>query len=208
MARLRLTAPRIWRLAAKAARVAAGRGRQSRTKARRSSRRPCWKTAWISLGCRRRASRESRCAPTAAFTPARLDAEPLASFRAPPLEDLAPALGLHAGTEAVCFLPPPLVRLKCPLHGETPSLRSTNLRSVLTAFKQVKMRDPLAGAFHGVLTCRTSRVSQRFSELAAECKGAARTRRSCRWSFIEPDDTSAAGSAGSSCSTPKSRSCS
>src|SRR5207245_10087267 len=118
----RCSAPQSWRLASKATRVAPGRGHQSKTNARRSSRRPCWKTAWISLECRRRASRESRCAPTAAFTPARLDAEPLASFRAPSLADLAPTLGLHAGTEAVCLLPPPLVWLKRTLHAETHSL--------------------------------------------------------------------------------------
>ncbi len=147
LARLRLTAPRIWRLAAKPARAAPARGRHRSTKARRSSRRPCWKTVWISLGFVRRASRGRLYAPTAAFTPARLDAKPLAPFRAPPLENFPTTLGLHSSPEPVRLLPAPRVRLKRPLHRENSFRQSLNLRSVLTALGQVKARPPLRAHF-------------------------------------------------------------
>src|SRR5260370_1068335 len=43
-------------------------------------------------------------------------AGPVASARAAPGDDLAPALGRHAGTEAVTALAHQIARLKGPLH--------------------------------------------------------------------------------------------
>lgn len=125
-ARFRSTEPRICRLTAKPARPGPREGTQRSTKARRSSRRPVWNTAWISLACLRRAGRGSPNGRTARLTAPRLDGEPLASLRAPPLEHLSSAWRTHALAEAVRLLPAPRVRLVRPLHGGTPSVdRST-----------------------------------------------------------------------------------
>ena len=121
-ARLRLIAPRICRLTANPARAGPRRGTHKRTKARRSSRRPCWKTVWISVGCLRRASRGSPSGPTARLTTASLDRETLASLRASALEDLPTTWCLHSLPEAVCLLPAASVGLVRPLHGGTPSV--------------------------------------------------------------------------------------
>ncbi len=121
-ARLRRTAPRICRLTANPARAGPRRGTHRSTNARRSSRRPCWKTAWISVGCLRRASRGSPSGPTARLTTASLDGETLASLRAAALEDLPTAWRLHSLPEAVCLLPAAPVWLVRPLHGGTPSV--------------------------------------------------------------------------------------
>jgi hypothetical protein len=56
--RFRFAAPRIWRLTAKPARRVSAR-RHSATKLGRSSRLPCWKTAWNSADRRRRSPRGS-----------------------------------------------------------------------------------------------------------------------------------------------------
>ncbi len=121
-ARFRRTAPRICLLTANPARAGPGCGTHKSTNARRSSRRPCWKTAWISVGCLRRASRGSPSGPTARLTTASLDGETLASLRAPALEDFPTTWCLHSLPEAVCLLPAAPVRLERPLHGGTPSV--------------------------------------------------------------------------------------
>jgi hypothetical protein len=121
-ARLRRTAPRICRLTAKPTRAGPPRGTHRSTNARRSSRRPCWKTAWISLACLKRASRGSPSAPTARLTTAPLDGETLASLGASPLENFPSTGSLHPLTEAMCLLPAASVRLVRPLHGGTPSV--------------------------------------------------------------------------------------
>ena len=122
LARLRRVAPRICLLTAKPTRPGPGHGTQRSTKARRSSLRPVWNTAWISLACLRRAVRGSPNFPTARLTAPSLDGEPLASLGAPPLEDLPSTRRLHALPEPVRLRPSARVWLKRPLHGGTPSV--------------------------------------------------------------------------------------
>jgi hypothetical protein len=122
LARLRRTEPRICLLTAKPARPCPWRGTQRSTKPRRSSLRPAWNTAWISLACLRRALRGSPSLPTARLTAPSLDGEPLASLRAPPLEDLSTTLSFHTLPETMRLLPAARVWLIRSLHGGTPSV--------------------------------------------------------------------------------------
>jgi len=122
LARFRRTEPRICLLTAKPARPGPREGTQRSTKARRSSRRPAWNTAWMSLACLRRAVRGSPNGLTARLTAPRLDGEPLASLRPPPLQHLSSAWRTHALPKAMRLLPAARVRLIRPLHGGTPSV--------------------------------------------------------------------------------------
>src|SRR5215475_12038605 len=73
----------------------------------------------MSLACLRRAVRGRPNAATARLTLATLDGEPLASLRAPSLEDLSSTLRPHPLTEAVRLLPSARVWLERPPHRET-----------------------------------------------------------------------------------------
>jgi hypothetical protein len=122
LARFRRAAPRICLLTAKPTRPGPRHGTQRSTKARRSSLRPVWNTAWISLACLRRAVRGRPNFPTARLTAPSLDGEPLASLGAPPLEDLPSTWRTHPLPEAVRLLPSARVWLIRPLHRGTPSV--------------------------------------------------------------------------------------
>ena len=122
LARFRFTEPLTCLLTAKPARPGPREGTQRSTKARLSSRRPAWKTAWISLACLRRAVRGSPNGLTARLTVPPLDGEPLTSLRAPPLQHLSSTWRTHALPEAMRLLPSARVRLERPLHGGTPSV--------------------------------------------------------------------------------------
>ena len=58
----------------------------------------------------------ARGQPFASRKPARSDGQPFPPLRAPPLEHLPPALGLHPLAEAMSLLPTAHIRLKRPLH--------------------------------------------------------------------------------------------
>ena len=122
LARFRFTEPRICLLTAKPARPGPREGTQRSTKARRSSLRPAWNTAWISLACLRRAVRGSPNSPTARLTVPPLDGEPLASLRSPPLEHFSATWRTHPLPKAMRLLPSARVRLVRPLHRGTPSV--------------------------------------------------------------------------------------
>ena len=53
----------------------------------------------------------------------RLDAQTLAAFGAPGVEDFSPTLGRHAGTEAMSALALQIARLKCSLHSRASDVR-------------------------------------------------------------------------------------
>ena len=125
-ARLRWAAPRSCRLTAKPTRRRSA-GRQSATKLGRSCRLPRWKTAWNSAARRRRSPRGSADAAGALATVCGLDGEALASLCAPPLQDLAPALSLHARAKSVRLLATAHIGLKRPLHGNSPLGGRTNV---------------------------------------------------------------------------------
>src|SRR6185295_13733732 len=114
----RLTAPRTCRLTVNPAFCLPGVGIHRATNAGRSTRLPRSNTAWNSPAPRSRVSRGSANGFAPVAITVALDREPLPPLGAPPLQNLAAALGLHALAEAVCLGPAPPVRLIRPLHRE------------------------------------------------------------------------------------------
>lgn len=114
--RLRTAVAPTRRPTAKPTRWPRGPSRQSATKLARSSRLPRWKSAWMSEPRRSRRLRGSESPPADVRRTDASDGEPLASFRTPTLQHLAPTLRLHPLAEAMRLAPAASVRLKGPLH--------------------------------------------------------------------------------------------
>src|SRR5262245_36585701 len=121
----------------------------------------------MSLACLRRAVRGRPNAATARLTLATLDGEPLASLRAPSLEDLSSTLRLHPLTEAVRLLPSARVWLERPPHRETPSVGCRTFVVYRPHFLKSRRATLLRAHFamwYGAVLTRPVR----FSELAGD----------------------------------------